>query len=1140
MAKNEIEVKVKVDDKGSLKKVAADSKKANKGLQETDRTMKGASRQSSNSTKNFSKMSQGITGGLVPAYAVLAASVFAISAAFEFLKSAADLRVLQEGQLAYAAATGTAMSLLAKDMQAATDGQIAFKDASQGAAIGLASGIQQDQLIGLSKAARDASSVLGRDVTDSFNRLIRGATKAEPELLDELGIILRLEDAKRKYAQATGLQADKLTAFQRTQAVTNEILEQSEEKYGRILEILDPTSSAINKLGVSFNSLINTVKIALVSVAEPIATFLSVNILSTVALFGFLGSSIVKSMIPPLDKLKENVDSTHARMIEKLADQENVQRAKVASIKASLDQELNIRAQHKTKLASLMATQGPINTKAAQGGGAFITGLTDSSRAKANFLKSLVFAEKAVLKSAGVKSGIFKGYSAQNLAIIRQMYNEMDKASTRSTVTVANKFKLMTSSMQTGLLQVKTMAATTFASLRMGAAQTLVAFSKLLYMIPYIGLAFLAWDLVKGVLFPLSELEKEAEKLTGGLEELNKILEVSRDLLKEFPKAGAEGSAYLGNLLGNLSTENMSKGLKAFQADQANIKKFLSFDSFSDINISDLIFGNDVSDESKKFLISMKSIASNIENGGIAAEGFKNALNNIYDIDPANFAKLVDAVKEQAVASKEFLSSMKEASSVTGRFVAETFKANRFDAPISALENAIKKTEQQVANQVLLSDSQKKANTENKELMKDLIILRKTEQAILEEGLALKIATVGITDGMSSNEAANLQKLVAIRQKMFDISKAAQQLDKGLAAQRAAETSGNANSIAVQKENVALLRLNLDIAYDQEASLRRQITLAYKFGQTFKNSLESNIESGIAALIKNTESSLKDTFLNLVKGVAEAIADTVAKEATSMIMGGLGFKSAEQKAAEAMGMAFEVGGDSVARKIVEALGGKTSDAASAVSGGAKSVFSKAKTFLFGRKVTSDTNVESGNGVDVHESEGTKSASAGGIFSPVINTFKSLFDKDGTFLASFGGLFKGLGGMLSNVFGSLFGGSGKLASTIAGALFANGGVASGGFKAFANGGTVSKPTMGLVGEGKYNEAIVPLPDGKSIPVIGAGGNNMVNVVVNVSDSEASTTTTGDDGAGMKQLGSMLGNLVKQEIVNQSRPGGLLRR
>jgi len=58
-------------------------------------------------------------------------------------------------------------------------------------------------------------------------------------------------------------------------------------------------------------------------------------------------------------------------------------------------------------------------------------------------------------------------------------------------------------------------------------------------------------------------------------------------------------------------------------------------------------------------------------------------------------------------------------------------------------------------------------------------------------------------------------------------------------------------------------------------------------------------------------------------------------------------------------------------------------------------------------------------------------------------------------------------------------AGNLAPNLMG--FANGGIVSGGFRAFANGGVVSGPTLGLVGEGKYNEAVVPLPNGKSIPV-----------------------------------------------------------
>jgi tape measure domain-containing protein len=78
--------------------------------------------------------------------------------------------------------------------------------------------------------------------------------------------------------------------------------------------------------------------------------------------------------------------------------------------------------------------------------------------------------------------------------------------------------------------------------------------------------------------------------------------------------------------------------------------------------------------------------------------------------------------------------------------------------------------------------------------------------------------------------------------------------------------------------------------------------------------------------------------------------------------------------------------------------------------------------------------------------------------------------------------------IAKLFAGLGGGGGPKTDTVtnfnAGAAqytYANGGIAPGGFQAFANGGVVSGPTLGLVGEGKYNEAIVPLPDGKSIPV-----------------------------------------------------------
>ena len=83
---------------------------------------------------------------------------------------------------------------------------------------------------------------------------------------------------------------------------------------------------------------------------------------------------------------------------------------------------------------------------------------------------------------------------------------------------------------------------------------------------------------------------------------------------------------------------------------------------------------------------------------------------------------------------------------------------------------------------------------------------------------------------------------------------------------------------------------------------------------------------------------------------------------------------------------------------------------------------------------------------------------------------------------------GIGSILASIGGGI-GGFTKL-------FAADGGVAAGGWKplpltAFANGGMVSGPTLGLIGEGKYNEAIVPLPNGRSIPVemTGAGGGSL---------------------------------------------------
>ena len=245
MADNKITIDIEVN--GKMQKATLSTKKLRKQLDELEgtqdkvtkgasnlsRNMQGASKRTSNTTKEFSKLQQGM-GGVVGIYATIAAQVFAVSAAFQFLKSASDVSNLIAGQEALGAVSGVAYKTLTAGIREATAGQLSFAEASRAAAIGTASGLNPDQLNGLANAAKNASVALGRDLTDSFNRLIRGTTKAEPELLDELGIVLRLDTALGKYAQQLGKSANELSAFERSQAVANEVLEQANTKFGAL------------------------------------------------------------------------------------------------------------------------------------------------------------------------------------------------------------------------------------------------------------------------------------------------------------------------------------------------------------------------------------------------------------------------------------------------------------------------------------------------------------------------------------------------------------------------------------------------------------------------------------------------------------------------------------------------------------------------------------------------------------------------------------------------------------------------------------------------------------------------------------------------------------------------------------------
>ena len=148
-----ITVTFKVMKDGSLKAISKEAEQAAKSTDKAtnssekySKKQKGVAGATSNSTKAFSKMTTGMQGGLVPAYATLAANVFALSAAFNFFKRAADVQILEKSQIRYATSTGLGLQSITEGLRQASGGMLGFREAAEAAAIGVAKGFSPAQL----------------------------------------------------------------------------------------------------------------------------------------------------------------------------------------------------------------------------------------------------------------------------------------------------------------------------------------------------------------------------------------------------------------------------------------------------------------------------------------------------------------------------------------------------------------------------------------------------------------------------------------------------------------------------------------------------------------------------------------------------------------------------------------------------------------------------------------------------------------------------------------------------------------------------------------------------------------------------------------------------------------------------------
>tara|TARA_B100001250_G_C19812338_1_gene796316 strand:+ start:840 stop:4094 length:3255 start_codon:yes stop_codon:yes gene_type:complete len=1074
---NIINLKMRINDDGSLQMVGGQAEKTSKKLDKTaksahsaDRQLKGAAQASSNTTKNFSKMSQGISGGLVPAYATLAANIFAISAAFRFLQSAGDLRLMQQGQIAYASQTGVALDLLTKRVQAATDGQLSFTEAAQAVQLGRAAGLSSDQISGLANVAKNASIALGRDLTDSFNRLTRGAIKAEPELLDELGIIVRLETATEEYARRINKAAKDLTTFEKSQAVVNQVLEQGEDKFSNLgVEV-----NQLNKLAKAFDDLLNTIKSSLSGVAEFMAGAMSNNITALAGAFALLGTGIAKSLVPAAPSMAQAGQAAEAA------------RSRFASSGA-------IGGKTGERIASGDYTMRDINQieRSMKSKNSQIINYNKMSRAEMKKTLAIMKADHQAAMaqmSTGVK-GLYQKWKAE-LYLLQAEHG-----------------RILGSMKAAALMFTRTMSA-------------------LLSAAGYIGILFTIVGLIKQWRDSQKDLDtrnfEEKQRATtdalqqqaAAIEEVNKNLKAQKGII--------QGAAAASNVLANVSVKGMAGGILKggkLQTEDIGVRGGYVEEGAEASGRGGKGFGlGRITDPQTKAQMlaladTFRTMSKNIDSthpaykqlvgdiatleaaanyeakeGGIAMfveqehqQVMQNATALIQDLSQNGFKPSVQVLMEMERATKQVTNSTEEFSKAATKMKSSQTPLMTIRTALTTSGQALEKISENVDHFVLklepgatllgeqeasinrmlgaetvrailddkkLTNSQKLAKL-NEELAAKAERIRLIEVASLTDKTKSQLALNAAMHGATPLQAAELQKQGKMQQNMDEINR----INNEIKAAEEARIELSAEDLLQKQMTISLLQQENEITKDT-------LTARYQYAQVFKSSFESGMAGALNDLATGKEKSFGDAMAKMGKGIMEGMAKKASERAAKGISDLLfGDKELDpyRKGAEIIKQAHIDG-------INEGLTGGT----------------------FGG-----------------DAKGGKGKNTGkGLFDTILNQFT-------------GGKGGGIFSMITSLFG--FGAAGGVVRKYAGGT----GPAGAQFVP-GTGNRDSVPAMLTPGE-------IVIPKGKRV-----GGN--YNTTVNVNMEGGGDVTTDDEAAAA--FGQAIQIAVTEEIANQQRPGGLL--
>tara|TARA_Y100001963_G_scaffold53085_1_gene74399 strand:+ start:323 stop:2560 length:2238 start_codon:yes stop_codon:yes gene_type:complete len=195
-----------------------------------------------------------------------------IAASIRFTQAAAKV---QQMELAFSNLVGSSesASIAVDKLRIATNGTMSSFDLLQQANNAMILGVSKssDEMAELFDIAQRLGKALGVDTKRSVESLVTGIGRQSKLMLDNIGIIVKADEAYESYAATLGLTKDELTDAQKKQAFFNATMESAREKLKRVGEEQEGGLDSFQKLSATAEDFGVKIGEALLPVLEDLA-----------------------------------------------------------------------------------------------------------------------------------------------------------------------------------------------------------------------------------------------------------------------------------------------------------------------------------------------------------------------------------------------------------------------------------------------------------------------------------------------------------------------------------------------------------------------------------------------------------------------------------------------------------------------------------------------------------------------------------------------------------------------------------------------------------------------------------------------------------------------------------------------------